>query len=82
MSLVQEPAMHTPRLPCANMMPSVGALMDPAYLRCAVADASEPAHASASSRLVAPALWRHLLAAVRALQSRLVRDPARGPGSV
>jgi len=41
--------MHTPRLPAAHMMPSVGALMDPIFLRGAVADATEPAHAATSS---------------------------------
>lgn len=68
--------MHTPRLPCANMMPSVGALMDPDYLRGAVADANEPAHASVRSHLVAPAAWVHVRARIRALQARALGHAA------
>lgn len=46
--------MHTHVIPAAHMMPSTGALMDPAYLRDAVEDASERAHARRSQRTIAP----------------------------
>lgn len=58
--------MHTPVIPAAHMMPSTGALMDPGYLRDAVEDASERAHARRSQRTIAPMVVLKVIAWVRA----------------
>lgn len=59
--------MHAARSPSADMLHSVGALMDPAFLRGAVADANEPAHA----HFDAPSVWARPLAWARAVLARL-----------
>ena len=64
--------MHAARSPSAEMLHSVGALMDPGFLREAVADANEPAHAHRA----APSVWRRPLARARDLLVRL-SGPAR-----
>ena len=68
-----ETNMHNPRTPAAHMMPSVGALMDPTYLRCAVADAADRARASRSPLRSVPSLvWEIPMLRVRSLLTRLL----------
>lgn len=63
--------MNTSQSPSADMLHSVGALMDTSFLRGAVADATEPARAWPPAP---PPLWRRLTARLRAA---LVRTSPR-----
>ena len=70
-----ETNMHNPRIPAAHMMPSVGALMDPTYLRWAVADAADGARAGRSPRRSMPSLvWGIAMLRIRSLLTRLARS--------
>jgi len=70
-----ETNMHNPRTPAAHMMPSVGALMDPTYLRCAVVDAAGRARAGRLPRRSRPSLvWGVAILRIRSLLTRLARS--------
>lgn len=60
--------MYANKFPSADMLHSVGALMDPVFLRSAVVDANEPAHAPYA---VGPSAWRLAVARAHRALTRL-----------
>lgn len=64
--------MQATRSPSVEMPHAVGALMDTAFVRSAVADAAGPAGARPAAP---PSLWRRMVARVRAA---FARRTARG----
>jgi len=60
--------MQATRSPSAEMPHAVGALMDTAFVRRAVADAADPA---GTPHAVPPSAWARTIARVRAVLARL-----------